>query len=169
MIVLASSLLLLFGGWFAYQQYEVKKPLEQGISNIEHVTFESMNITNEEINIDVSLSNIEELRQSYQQIYGIAEKYNGRDKQINIHINDTRSKKLTTILERANFVISESIAKHSYSTIPLYFDGIQAEDSLTKSTVMMDEQFVYIHLTDGKSELYHVVPRYLVQEVNKNE
>ncbi|MEX2103744.1 MAG: hypothetical protein WD907_00230, partial [Bacilli bacterium] len=151
------------------QQYEVKKHLEQEISNIEHVTFKSLDITNEEINIDVSLSNIKELRNSYQQIYGIAEKYNGRDKPINIHINDTRSEKLTTIWERANFVVSESIATHAYSAIPRYFDGIYAEHLLTKSNVMMDEKFVYIHLTDGKSELYHIVPRYLVQEVNKDE
>ena len=168
-IVLVASLVLLFGGWFAYQQYEIEKPLKEEISQIDKVSLNDVVFNKDEIDIEVTFTRVDDLESTYRDVYEAANKYNKRDKRINIIINDSRNALLSTTWKEAQFTIQEGVSTHRYSIIPAYFDELASVNGDINHDVAIDEQFVFITLKNGNSELYSVIPRLTTREVNDHE
>lgn len=169
-IVLVVSLLLFFGGWSVYQQFEVRKPLKFEISKMENVELNSIEFNKQQMVVNVSLSEVKELDQTYRKIYDIANNYNNRNKEIRIQIAEEQDPRLHNIWDEAQFTIHESIATHAYSKIPSFFEQIKISNPEIEYKISMDELFVYITIYNGSKEMYAVVPRLVnAEEVKDNE
>jgi hypothetical protein len=161
--VLFSSLLL-FGGWYVFQNQFVKKPISNEISAMKDVKLNNITVAREAITLDVSFNNPERFAEDYKAVKEIAsEKSNGKPVKVEFH---SVNKDLQKIWDENVFAIAEAMELHTYSKIPGVLEQIKNKHHLQSVSSDMDDQYVYIYLNDGKSPYYTVLPR--EREVSRN-
>ncbi|CEH30058.1 hypothetical protein AM501_19820 [Aneurinibacillus migulanus] len=158
------SSLLLFGGWYVFQNQFVKKPISKEIATMQGVKLNDVAIARDAITLNVSFSNSDKFADDYKKVKKIAsEKANGKPIKIEF---DSPNKNLKKIWDENAFAIAEAMELHTYSKIPGVLDQIKQKHQLKNVSSYMDDQYVYIYLNDGKSPYYAVLPR--EREVSRN-
>lgn len=164
MLSLIFTLFLLFGGWFAYQQFYVQQPIEAFINQKEHVTLHDMRINNNQINLYLDFSKPDNFVDDYKEIQEfVATKAPG--KMVNIHLSK-HGENMKDLWEEEYFGLAEAIQKQEYSRIPEIIEEMGKKRQLEKTVARMDEQNVYVFLQSGTDHLYAVLPLKVKEEVN---
>ncbi|WP_286884318.1 hypothetical protein [Aneurinibacillus sp. UBA3580] len=161
--VLFSSLLL-FGGWYVFQNQFVKKPITNEIATMKGVKLNDIAIARDVITLNVAFNNPDKFAEDYKRVKKIAsEKSNGRAVKIEF---DSPNKNLQKIWDENAFAIAEAMELHTYSKIPGVLEQIKKKHKLANVGSHMDDQYVYIYFNDGKNPYYAVLPR--EREVSRN-
>ncbi|AMA73531.1 hypothetical protein [Aneurinibacillus thermoaerophilus] len=161
--VLVSSLLL-FGGWYVFQNQFVKKPISNEIAAMQSVKLNNITVGRDAITLNVSFNDPEKFAEDYKTIKKIAsDKANGKTVKIECYSPNISLQK---IWEENAFAVAEAMELHTYSKIPIALEEMKKKHRLKNATSYMDEQNVYIYLNDGKGPYYAVLPR--EREVSRN-
>ncbi|MEW9669809.1 hypothetical protein [Ammoniphilus sp. 3BR4] len=165
MLSLIFTLFLLFGGWFAYQQFYVQQPIEAFIKQKQHITLHDMRIDNNQVNLYLDFSQPDDFVDDYKEIQEfVASKAPNKD--VFIHLSK-HGENMKDLWEEEYFGLAEAIQKQEYSRIPEMIEEMGKKRQLEKTVARMDDQNVYVFLQSGTDHLYAVLP--LKEEVNIHE
>ncbi|WNS44536.1 hypothetical protein [Paenibacillus sp. MMS20-IR301] len=164
MPVLLTSLLsvaLLFGGWYAYRQFAVQEPLQKLVSSYEGVKDSHITIKRNEVTLKLDLQPGTKLRELVQYVSkegGSA--INGRT--LKLDVEQHSSALLDEYWDKAMFSVAEAMESRKYTLIPAKLDDLKAEYSqysAVTATTEIDDNNVYVSLSDGKESKFIILPR----------
>lgn len=150
--------LLLFGGWFAYRQYVVKAPLEKLVQQYEGVNHVQFDITQQQISLKLDLEPGTDLRGLVHYIETDGKSLIG-NRTLKWNVENTSSDKLDQLWSEALFPVAEAMENKKYTNIPLTLKQLAGDNESLQVSAEMDDDNVYISLTDGKASKYIILPR----------
>jgi hypothetical protein len=167
LVSLITTLFILFGGWFFYQQYYLQRPIQSFIEHKPSVVLKGLEMTKDAINVDLDFKNAATFPQDYQDIYNyILERANG--KAVNIQLPE-QGPKMKDLWGENYFGFAEAVQHQQYSRIPALVEQIKQTQKLDKTLARMDGKNIYVYLQKGSDHLYAVLPQKQREEVNINE
>lgn len=151
---------VLFGGWFAYDSYAMKNPLSDlvgGIHGVEHAEFA---LSSDQVVVKLRLLPDASLREIRHTIVTNGAAIIGK-RSIQLQVENDSSAKLEQWWSKALFNVAEAMETRQYSQIPGLLEELsgQFESGGLKAETEMDDQNVYIRLTDGKTSKFVILPR----------
>lgn len=157
-IISLLTTVLLFGGWLLYQSYSIEKPLNESLTEINGVKVEEMKINQKEIQLLLTLENIDNFYSTYKDIENAVEPYQG-SRNLSVSFTNEGNEFLNDAWSKSYFYIAEAIAQNQYSLIPQAMDSLKVNYKLDQVGYSMDEDNIYIDLHQGDSSLYLVIER----------
>lgn len=158
------SACLLFGGWFLYGEQFVKKPIRDEIGKMKGVSLQELKVGRENVAITISLQDPKKFQSNYQEIKRIAKEKVG-DKKVVIDFKSSEGV-MQTIWEENQLQIAEAIDLHQYSQIQQVFDNLKGKKVIKDYVLRIDDENIYIYMTNGDSPFYKVLSR--TKEVNRS-
>lgn len=152
------SAAVLFGGWFGYQHFFVKQPLDEQAASVPGVREADVFIGRGEVRIILQLEPDVDLRDVYTTVRKIGESAAG-SRDVRIEIAQSASKSLEDLWSKALFDVAEAMEHRRYGDIPARLDELAADLQGVTVTTEMDDANVYVMLSDGSSSKYVVLPR----------
>lgn len=161
-IALIITLAGLYIGQAAWQNYAVDLPLDKalhGINGVENVTWNNSGNINDSIKIYVTLENTANLKKTYEEINDKIQQ-TIKNRQYILEIKDNRSSELEQAYYDIHYYIQKSIVDGDF---PLLEEKAQekAEAAGASAKVYVDQQNIYLQLTNNSSSLYTIVSRQL--------
>lgn len=156
-VVISAS--ILFGGYFAYQSYAMESPLQKTVTSISGVELVSMHLNGSQAAMELKLASGVSLRETVNQIEKDGASIIGK-KQLNIKVVNETSEKLEQWWSSALFEVAQAMETKQYSQIPKTLQAqADASGGQLKVNTEMDNNYVYITLTDGAMSKYVMLPR----------
>lgn len=149
---------VLFGGWFLYQNVVVASPLQQSITSMEGVEQADIEFVGDQLKVALLLTNDVSLRdivyQIYQQHADLLNQYT-----FQLTITNEGSAELDQWWSQALFQVAEAMENRAYGDIPVFLDDRSSELKGLQVYTEMDDYNVYIRLTLGDKSKYIILPR----------
>lgn len=164
MFSLVSSLIILFGGWYTYQQFYVQKPVEDFIASKQNVVLKHLEINNNQVEIDVDFKDPTTYANDYKDIYDFIHERN-LGKTVTIHLPN-QGDGLKKLWDQQYFGLAQALELKEYGQIPKIVEDMKKNGKLDQSVARMDDQNIYLYMQEGKDRLYAVLP--VKEEVKKN-
>ncbi len=164
MPVLLTSLLsaaLLFGGWYAYRQFAVQEPLQKIVSSYEGVNESHISINRNEVTLKLELEPGTKLRELVQYVNTEGKSAMG-GRMLKLDVDQNSSQLLDDYWEKAMFSVAEAMESRKYTLIPAKLDGLKTQNTEYKdviATTEIDDNNVYVSLSDGKQSKFIILPR----------
>ncbi|MNB90257.1 hypothetical protein D3C75_373140 [compost metagenome] len=164
MPVLLTSLLsaaLLFGGWYAYRQFAVQEPLQKIVSSYEGVNESHISINRNEVTLKLELEPGTKLRELVQYVNTEGKSAMG-GRTLKLDVDQNSSQLLDEYWEKAMFSVAEAMESRKYTLIPTKLDGLKTQNTEYKdvtATTEIDDNNVYVSLSDGKQSKFIILPR----------
>ncbi|MBN2909610.1 hypothetical protein JQC72_08730 [Polycladomyces sp. WAk] len=153
---LVVTLFLLFGGYFAYQWWALKKPIEAMLTNEPHFQLVELRIEPDRVwikaNTDAAFSfttQFPDLNKRVKNMVG--------ERAVTIQLADKPDPVLNRAWNRMVFDIEEGLVNARYSQIPKSVETV-AKSMQIRYDITMDDQFLYVELHRGPHTLYRVLP-----------
>ncbi|MBA4495144.1 hypothetical protein ACFO25_10140 [Paenactinomyces guangxiensis] len=160
-ISLFVTLFVLFGSFFGYQWWFVKKPLESVIKSSPHVTLKQMKVQPAEVKIVLKadpefklVSDYDPLRKKLKQISG--------NRNLELQVMDDPGPELKNAWNEMVFGVEEGIAGKQYTKIPQTVAKV-AKDRQIGYKTKMDDDFIYIELYKKDRFMYQVLPLHKIE------
>lgn len=152
------TLILLFGGFWGYQELMVKRPVESMIEEQPEIKLRKMNVYPSDIEIQLEIIRPDQkvfTRHVPDLLNRIKEKNKGRS--LHVKWEDRPNEKLLMAWDQMIFGIREGIETQKYTEIP---ETIKkwAEQYRLGYGIKMNQDSVYILLYDGNHYLARVLP-----------
>ncbi|OCT12803.1 hypothetical protein A8709_33410 [Paenibacillus pectinilyticus] len=149
---------VLFGGWFAYTSFAMENPLSNKISAVAGVTNSTMKLSSSQVDIELTLKPDANLRNVVEQIKQDGASIIGK-RTVNITVKNSSSPQLDQWWSKALFEVAQAMETKHYANIPTTLEKYAADIPNMKVDSEMDEQNVYIRLTDGDATKFIMLPR----------
>lgn len=151
------TLVLLFGGFWGYQQVLIKKPIVAFLAGQQEVQLADIHVNPSKVDINLTVANPGQdffIRKYPDLLTGLKQKANG--KTLQVHLSDQPNDRLQTAWDQMAFGIREGIARQTYSQIP---ETVKkwADKNEVEYHLKMDEESVYIMLRDGDHFLIRTI------------
>ena len=159
--VLLTSLLsvaLLFGGWFLYRQFAIQEPLQKIVDSYEGVNKSQITINRDEVTLKLDLEPGTKLRELVQYISKEGKSIIG-SRSITLNVEQHSSKELDEIWDKAMFSVAEAMESRKYTIIPAKLDQLKDQYKGITATTEIDDNNVYVSLTNGKESKFIILPR----------
>ncbi len=163
-IILFVSLTTLFGGWFFYQKVILKDPMIQMTSEIEGAIVHDIELDQKQVDVFITLRSGYHFQNTYTAVEKSLQPYL-KNRELQIHINNTGNQQLVQAWNKTYFKIAEAIDQKNYSMIPQTIEALQQAYQLDEIGYSMDDKYIFIDLHQGEASLYFVLPRYNGLEV----
>ncbi|WP_124727393.1 hypothetical protein [Staphylospora marina] len=154
---LVVTLFVLFGGYFAFQEWSVRQPIRQAVLEAGAATVTHLEISPERVNLRLKVKPGFVLSPRCREMIERIESAAGARRLSVDVITGTESPELLAAWDRVAFAVKEGIAKREYTKIPEALSDLQKETGITASA-RMDERFVYLELGKGDRFLVRIVP-----------
>jgi len=152
------SAILLFGGWSVYRQYAVEEPVRSAASSVPGVESAEVRLNADELVLDLKLTPEASLADIYREVRQKAgESLRGRKLELNVE--SVTSDKLEEAWKHSLFEVAEAMENRRYSDVRKAMDKLSQTFPGVTAEVEMDEENVYIRLTDGEHAKFVVLPR----------
>lgn len=158
LLTFCCSAAVVFGGWFAYQHYFVKQPLDGKIAAVPGVREAAVDIDRREVRIDLRLEHDADLREVYTAVWRTAKSAAG-SRNVRIDLEQNTSETLDALWAQALFDVAEAMEHRRYGDIPDRLNELAAAGEDVTVSTEMDETNVYIRLSDGENSKFVVLPR----------
>lgn len=164
-IIIGAALLcslVLFGMYYGYTKFLVDTPLVERVNSFEEV--EMVDFDAREKVLKVKIADKTNLPEIYQQLL----------KEIGttgyqLEIIDNPSEQLLNYFYRAQFIIQEAINNGNYQEMLLQLEKM-AKDENIMAKFYLDEQYLYLDLVEGESELVTILSRKpILRDVSWND
>ncbi|MNO60150.1 hypothetical protein D3C76_507530 [compost metagenome] len=157
-VSLAVSALLLFGGWYAYQQWAVESPFESIVKKYEGVQQVQFDINQTTVTAKLELTAGSNLGEIVRQMEKDGKKWIG-NRELKLVVKDNAPETLNDVWEEALFPVAQAMENKQYTEITTTLDQLQEKNSSLKASADMDENNVYITLTDAQGSKFIILPR----------
>lgn len=158
MLTVVISALVLFGGWFLYQRFAVQSPLADVVSQYEGVKSSHIDIKQDAVSLKLDLAPDTNLQDLVQHIKREGKSVIG-SRELKIQVEDHSSKALDEWWEKAMLSVAEAMDNKQYTNIQTSLDRLAADTPNLKAKATIDDNNVYISLSDGKSGKFIILPR----------
>ena len=155
--VIVSSAVL-FGGWFLYDSLAMENPLSRIVQEQPGIEQSKINIGNSTVSIEVTPKSDSNLREIYNSIVEQGGSIIG-NRQVELVVKDTSTPELDRWWSDALFDVAEAMEGKHYAAIPAALEAKKATFPGLQVSTEMDDQYVYVHLTDGTHDKYKLLPR----------
>ncbi|MEA4884609.1 MAG: hypothetical protein VB144_13340 [Clostridia bacterium] len=155
---LAIALVLLFGGREVFIRTSVARPLRIALASMPEITSHSTEATRKGMVLSLRLEGVNDLEETMKRASWAASAATKRD-DITIRILDSRDDALREAYHRIHFVIQEAISTGSFASMESRAQAIAKAAGVSSCRLWVDEECVYIALSNGSHELYEVAPR----------
>jgi len=163
------GMLLSFGtliaGNLLYQQYLVKAPLEDALSQRTEIMDWSLQKETNKTVLIIELGPVSNLKESCSFIQEITSRYLGDDG-VEILIADHRTPELEEVKYALQFSLYEALAQGNFTKMSEMVNTEVEKAKLSKHQVFVDENYLYIQLFRDEDYLYEVIPRASGQQTN---
>ncbi|WP_245630047.1 hypothetical protein [Alicyclobacillus acidiphilus] len=159
-VVAIFVLSILFGGWQAYQHFNLLNPLKRNLQQVAGVQTVNISTGSPDL-VQIQLGPFDKLKngdlqQTYHAISTQIENRLGTN--VSLQISDNHEGPLTQVFESSFvFYIQEGIAKQNYTQMVSQVAELAKKDGID-ARLTMDSQDIYIQLAKGNSYLYRVIP-----------
>ncbi len=157
-ISLVGVLVVLFGGYYAYRQFGLDRPMTQALRAEPGVQAIRVSDDGGTRRIEVSLGPVNDLQTTYDHLEGIVQDYVSPG-HYDLVIVDHRSQYLEDTYYRMQFLVREGLARGNYEAM---YGGLQTQAdqlALDSFKVYVGDGRVYLQLGKGSDYLYAVVTR----------
>jgi hypothetical protein len=162
--VLLTSLLtaaLLFGGWFLYREFVIQEPLQKIVASYEGVNKSHITINRDQVTLKLDLKPGTKMRELVQHISTEGKSViEGRT--LKLDVEQHSNEKLDDYWDKAMFSVAEAMESGKYTLIPTTLDGLKEQHAQYKdvvATTEIDDNNVYVSLSDGKESKFIILPR----------
>ncbi|WP_422660839.1 hypothetical protein ACK8P5_10280 [Paenibacillus sp. EC2-1] len=155
-VVISAS--VLFGGWYLYRQMALQNPLANVVSQYEGVKNSQIDINQDTVTLKLDLKPDTNLR-------GLVEHINKEGKAVvgkralKIEVEDHSSEQLNEWWDDAMLSVAEAMDNKQYTDIQTSLNELAKRSPELKATAQIDDQNVYVSLSDGKSGKFIILPR----------
>ncbi|MBA4602603.1 hypothetical protein [Thermoactinomyces mirandus] len=152
------TLILLFGGFWGYQQYLIKKPIIAFLEKQQEVQLHDIHVSPSKVQLNLKVANLEQdflIRKYPDLLTELKQKAKG--KPLQVHLADHPNERLNLAWNQMVFGIREGIALQTYTLIPQTVKKWADENGI-QYCLNIDEKSVYIMLRDGDDFLIRIVP-----------
>lgn len=156
--IAAVSAVLLFGGWFAYRQWAIEAPIEKLVKQYEGVNHVQFNITPKEVGLKLDLAAGTDMGGLVRHIEKEGKDLLGK-RTLKLEVTDRSTPDLDQIWSEALFSVAQAMENKQYTEIQSTLDQLERKHDALRATADMDEENVYVTLTDGTSSKYVILPR----------
>ncbi|MFD1426124.1 hypothetical protein [Kroppenstedtia sanguinis] len=154
--VLFISLLILFGGYFGFQWFQVEKPIRDTVQQTDHVKLEKIQVSPERIVIQLRPDDRFLLASDFIPLREEIQTYGG-DRKLEIQFSDRPDSALTEAWNQMVFGVREGMSHGQYTLIPQAVKQVAEKEGI-QYRLGMDKKFVYVELHRGGHYLYQVLP-----------
>ncbi|WP_223066663.1 hypothetical protein [Paenibacillus caui] len=152
------SALLLFGGWYVYQQMALKDPLHKIVMQYDGVKSAHFDINQNTVSLKLDLKPGTDLRGLIQHLKDDGQSLIG-GKKLRIDVEDHSNEVLDKWWSEALFPIAEAMENKKYTEITNTLDKLGRNTPGLQATAELDDTNVYISLTDGTASKFIILPR----------
>lgn len=149
---------VLFGGWFLYQEWAIERPLENLLKDVEGVSQVQLDIQPKELGVKLDLVPGTDLGAVIRHLEQDGKKQIGT-RELKIDVADNASPELNELWENAMFAVAQAMENKQYTEITAALEQMEQDHKELKATAEMDNEYVYITLTDGQSSKFIILPR----------
>lgn len=161
-IVFISTMIILYGGESIYYQYNFEKPVEKAFKSMDEIKDIKLLNKNHRLNLQLELSQIDNLQSTYTEIQSKAEKIFGT-KPFEIIISNKVDNSLDNVFYYIQFDIFEAIEKGDYSKMITQIEKKSQQAGVT-SKVYIDNDNLYLQMEHKNNYLYKIFPRHKSSE-----
>lgn len=147
---------LLFGGWFVYRQVAMFKPIEKLVSTYEGVNNVQIDINPNEVTLNLDLEPQTNVRGLVELIHTDGSKY-VKGKKLKLDVKNHSTDELDEFWSNALFTVAEAMETRQYTQIPEELQKMS--DGSIQVDYDMDDQNVYVSLSDGEASKFIILPR----------
>ncbi|MBY9081690.1 hypothetical protein KIH86_04850 [Paenibacillus sp. HN-1] len=152
------SAAVLFGGWFLYREFAVQEPLEKIVSSYQGVKTSQISINRDEVNLKLELQPGTKLRELVQYIETEGKPIIG-SRAVKLDVTQHSNQTLDDYWSKALFSVAEAMESGKYTLIPETLNDLSKEFTAVTATTEIDENNVYVSLSDGKESKFIILPR----------
>lgn len=149
---------VLFGGWFLYRQMALQSPLNSVVSQYEGVKSAQINIKQDTVTLKLDLKPETDLRGLVSHINKEGKDVIGK-RQLKIEVADHSSAALNQWWDSAMLSVAEAMDNRKYTDIQSSLEQLAKNSPNLKARAQIDEQNVYVSLSDGKAGKFIILPR----------
>ena len=143
---------VLFGGWFLYQNVAVASPLQNTVSSIDGIEQATTQVDHDQVQVSMELAEDASLQ-------SVVKEINQRNadllkqRSLNISITNEGSEALNQWWSQSLFQVAEAMENKKYGEIPAYLEKRAKDLPGLQVHTEMDEQNVYVRLNhEGDSK-----------------
>lgn len=155
-VVISAS--VLFGGWFLYRQMALQNPLASVVSQYDGVKNSQIDIKQDTVTLKLDLDPNTNLQGLIQHI-----KHEGKSvigsRELKVQVEDHSSEALDQWWDQAMLSVAEAMDNKQYTQIQTSLEQLAGNSSNLKAKATIDENNVYVSLSDGKSGKFIILPR----------
>lgn len=155
-VVISAS--LLFGGWYLYRQMALQNPLANVVSQYEGVKDSHIDIKQDTVTLKLDLMPETNLRGLVEHINKEGKSVIGK-RSLKLEIEDRSSEQLNHWWDDAMLSVAQAMDNKQYTDIQSSLEKLAKNSPELKATAQIDEQNVYVSLSDGKSGKFIILPR----------
>ncbi|WP_054957604.1 hypothetical protein [Paenibacillus dakarensis] len=149
---------VLFGGWYLYQQFALRSPLANVVSEYEGVKSSHIDIKQDTVTLKLELEPETNLRGLVEHINKDGKSVIGK-RTLKLEVEDHSSEQLNKWWDAAMLSVAEAMDNKQYTDIQSSLDNLAKGAAELKATAQIDDQNVYVSLSDGKSGKFIILPR----------
>lgn len=151
------TLFFLIGGFFAYQWWFVAKPLEQLLQNVDGLEVKQLKVTPQEVKLEMTIDpnkysvpdDFPSHRQKISSITG--------DRMLSISFVESKTPEMEAAWRELMFGVQEGLRQGAYTKIPHSVHQVAKRYGFDARTTM-DDEYVYIQLTNGNHLMVRLFP-----------
>jgi hypothetical protein len=156
-VITLVSLVVLFGGWWAYRQYNVVNPLKASLEKVSGVQSVQVQTGNPGV-VEVTMGPVADLQSTYLNITRTVRGIVGDPSAVTIRIQDKRNQELTDAYEETlEPIILEGVRKGNYAHMIEEAKRMASELGI-RAKITMDVHNVYVQLMKDNGYFYDVMP-----------
>lgn len=157
-VSLLGTTVFLFGGWFVYQSVAMESPLSHIVHQLPGVEQSVTEISASEVRIELQLKPDASLREIMESIRKEGKSVIG-DRKLNVVVTNASTISLDRIWSDGLFNVAQAMENRNYSRIPDTLDALAGKYSHITTSAEMDEENVYIRISDGTHSKFVILPR----------
>jgi hypothetical protein len=157
-ITIFTTSAILFGGWFIYHNIAVENPLNSTVRAVHGVQQVTTDITNNQVAMDLKLTNDANLRD----LYAVISKEGASlmsNRELKLQLDSQSTPQLEEWWSSALFEVAQAMETKHYADIPQVLKTKAQQIPGLQVATEMDDTNVYVRLTDGNHSKYIILPR----------
>ncbi|MBO2943140.1 hypothetical protein JJQ72_03975 [Paenibacillus sp. F411] len=156
-VVVSAS--VLFGGWFLYRHYALQNPIAQVLSQYEGVNDSQIDIKRNTVTLKLDLQPETDLRDLVSQIQKEGKSVIDQ-RELMIEVADHSSEVLNEWWDSAMLSVAQAMDNRQYTDIQTALNQLADQRPNLKAVAQIDDQNVYVSLSDGTSGKFIILPRH---------
>ncbi|WP_233281185.1 cation transporter [Paenibacillus algicola] len=159
MLSVVVSASVLFGGWFLYRHYALQNPIAQVLSQYEGVNDSQIDIKRNTVTLKLDLQPETDLRDLVSQIQKEGKSVIDQ-RELMIEVADHSSDVLNEWWDSAMLSVAQAMDNRQYTDIQTALNQLADQRPNLKAVAQIDDQNVYVSLSDGTSGKFIILPRH---------